>query len=157
MRMHDYLRRVGIDGPLTASADDLRRLHVAHREAILFENLSIQAGGGVSVELEDIERKVLDAWRGGYCFERNTLFPAALRELGFTVTPFLGRVRRGPPERWARTHMVLRAESRGQTFFADVGFGALGLIEPIPFEDGATSVQRGLAYTLRRDGSLCVL
>src|SRR5262245_28348605 len=155
MRMHDYLRRVGIDGPLVASIDDLRRLHVAHREAILFENLTIQSGCPISVELADIERKFLDERRGGYCFEHNTLFAAALADIGFAVTPFLGRVRRGPPERWARTHMVLKVEAAreaGPALLADVGFGATGLIEPIPLVDGATAAQRGLTYTLRKEG-----
>src|SRR5262252_1081861 len=108
MRLHDYLQRLGVDGDWTPSLETLRRLHVAHRETFLFENLSIQIGGAISVLLEDIERKFIDERRGGYCFEHNTLFGAALAELGFAVTPLLGRVRRGPPERWARTHMVLR-------------------------------------------------
>lgn len=169
MRMHDYLRRVRVTSPVTASLDDLRRIHVAHRETFLFENLSIQTGGGISVAIEDIERKFLDEGRGGYCFEHNTLFGAALRDARFEPVPLLGRVRRGPPERWARTHMVLRVEiiegessaertSRtSQTYLADVGFGAIGLVEPIPLRDGATSTQRGLMYTLRREGHLWVL
>src|SRR5215212_8690737 len=106
MRMHDYLTRVRADRPGAPSADALRRLHAAHRETFLFENLSIQTGGGISVALEDIERKFLDEGRGGYCFEHNTLFAAVLRDAGFDPVTLLGRVRRGPPERWARTHMV---------------------------------------------------
>src|SRR5262250_773752 len=104
MRLHDYLKRVGIAAPLAPTVDALRRLHIAHRETFPFENLSIQAGGGISVELGDIERKFVDERRGGYCFEHNTLFAAALREQGFEPVALLGRVRRGPPERWARTH-----------------------------------------------------
>ena len=108
MRLHEYLARIGISDALNAGVDTLRRLHVAHREAFLFENLSIQTGGGISLLLEDIERKFLDERCGGYCFEHNTLFAGVLREVGFTADTLLGRVRRGPPERWCRTHMVLR-------------------------------------------------
>src|SRR5690348_5615033 len=99
MRLHEYLRRVGVDGPLDATAETLRRLHVAHRETFLFENLSIQTGGRISVVVDDIERKFLDERRGGYCFEHNTLFAAVLREIGFAPVALLGRVRRGAPER----------------------------------------------------------
>lgn len=163
--MHDYLRRTGVSAPIATSAEGLRRLHVAHREAFLFENLSIQTGGSISVELEDIERKFLDEGRGGYCFEHNTLFGAALAEAGFAPVALLGRVRRGPPARWARTHMVLRVDvpdgsperRSGQTYLADVGFGATGLVEPIPLRHGASSTQRGITYTLRRDGLHWVL
>src|SRR5262249_61984673 len=104
MRLHDYLRRLRIDETLPPTLDTLRRLHKAHRETFLFENLSIQAGGSISVELQDIERKFLDERRGGYCFEHNTLFAAALRGLGYDVVAFLGRARRRPPERWETKH-----------------------------------------------------
>jgi N-hydroxyarylamine O-acetyltransferase len=154
VRLHDYLHRIGDRGRLDANLETLRRLHAAHRETFLFENLSIQAGGGVSVTLGDIERKFIDEGRGGYCFEHNTLFGAALRECGFETSTLLGRVRRGPPQSWARTHMVLRVNG---VWLADVGFGAIGLIEPIPLADGSTSRQRGLAYTLRRDAGMWIL
>lgn len=157
MRLHDYLHRLGADGDLPPTLETLRRLHIAHREAFLFENLSIQTGGGISVMLEDIERKFIDERRGGYCFEHNSLFGAALAALGFSVASLLGRVRRGPPERWARTHMVLRVELAGGAWLADVGFGAVGLIEPFLLQDGAAARQRGLDYTLRREGPLWIL
>jgi N-hydroxyarylamine O-acetyltransferase len=157
MRLHDYLERVRVSEPLSADRESLRTLHVAHREAFLFENVSIQTGGGISVALEDIERKFLDEGRGGYCFEHNTLFSAVLREVGFAVTALLGRVRRGPPERWCRTHMVLRVTLGDEPWLADVGFGGIGLLEPIPMRDGATSDQVGLTYTLRREQHVWIL
>ena len=157
MRLHDYLRRIGVDDSLPATAEALRRLHIAHREAFLFENISIQAGGAVSVELDAIERKFIDERRGGYCFEHNTLFAAVLRDLGFAPVALLGRVRRGPPERWARTHMVLRVPVDGDDWLADVGFGGLGLLEPIQLRDGTVSEQAGLTYRLRRESGLWVL
>jgi N-hydroxyarylamine O-acetyltransferase len=145
MRMDPYLQRVGLvadDGQpqsLRPDVESLRRLHLAHRETFLFENLAIQAGGRISVALEDIERKFLDERRGGYCFEHNTLFAAALRDIGFTPATLLGRVRRGPPEGWKRTHMVLRLEIDGAAWLADVGFGAFSLLEPMPLREGETS------------------
>src|SRR5207237_8059869 len=137
MRLHDYLGRIGIAPPLGVDANTLRRVHRAHREAFLFENLTIQTGGSISVVLEDLERKFLDEGRGGYCFEHNTLFAAALREIGVDTTTLLGRVRRGPPHRWCRTHMVLRVPLGSDVWLADVGFGAMGLLEPIELRDGA--------------------
>jgi len=152
MRLHDYLRRIGVEEGLAATADTLRRLHIAHREAFLFENLSIQSGGRVSVALDDLERKFIDERRGGYCFEHNTLFAAALGDVGFAPVALLARVRRGPPERWARTHMVLKVAADGEVWLADVGFGGLGLLEPIRLRDGTVAEQAGLTYMLRREG-----
>jgi N-hydroxyarylamine O-acetyltransferase len=162
MRLHDYLQRVGVEPPAAPTIDWLRQVHRAHRRAFLFENLTIQTGGSISVMIEDIERKFLDRRQGGYCFEHNSLFAAVLRDVGYDVAPFLGRVRRGPPERWARTHMVLKVGSQGSlgargSWLADVGFGALSLIEPMPLREGASVQQGGLTYTLRREGGLWVL
>lgn len=53
--------------------------------------------------------------------------------------------------------MVLRVPLDGETWLADVGFGGMGLLEPIPLSDGATSAQGGLVYRLRRDNGLWVL
>jgi N-hydroxyarylamine O-acetyltransferase len=157
MRLHDYLRRVGVAPGLPPTADTLRRLHVAHREAFLFDNVAIQTGGTISVALDAIERKFIDEGSGGYCFEHNTLFAGVLRDLGFAPVTLLGRVRRGPPERWARTHMVLKVPADGEAWLADVGFGGIGLLEPIALRDGTVAEQAGLTYALRRDGCVWVL
>src|SRR2546425_2072856 len=169
MRLHDYLERISAVGPeraalqptaVGADVETLRRMHAAHRETFLFENQSIQTGGRISLALDDLQRKFLDDRRGGYCFEHNTLFAAALRDLGFTPITQLGRVRRGPPERWCRTHMVLRipiGPGGNDVWMADVGFGSIGLIEPMPLRDGATSDQGGFEYALRREGHLWIL
>src|SRR5947207_1429572 len=92
MRLDDYLNRLGFPRDLEPTADTLRRLHVAHRETFLFENLSIQCGGGISLALADLERKFLDRGRGGYCFEHNTLFRAALGEIGFNAATHPGSI-----------------------------------------------------------------
>jgi N-hydroxyarylamine O-acetyltransferase len=158
MRFDDYAARLELTAPArAATADALRSLHAAHRRAFLFENLTIQEGGRISLAICDLERKFLDQRRGGYCFEHNTLFAAALREIGIGSTTLLGRVRRGPPHRWCRTHMVLRVPLDGEVWLADVGFGAMGLLEPMPLRDGATAAQGGFTFRVRRDGLLWVL
>ena len=49
----------------------------------------------VSLEVEDLERKLVTERRGGYCFEQNLLLKAALEALGAEVEMFLARVRVG--------------------------------------------------------------
>jgi N-hydroxyarylamine O-acetyltransferase len=156
MWVDTYLRRTGVADAI-ATLDSLQSLHVAHRETFLFENLDIQRGLPVRVDVPSIARKFLDENRGGYCFEHNTLFGAVLREAGFEVASFLGRVRRGPPDRWMRTHMLLRVVLAGEPWIADVGFGGIGLLEPLPLADGVTATQGGITYTLRREGPHWVL
>src|SRR5947207_11594679 len=150
MRLSDYLKKIGVAPPLEASIETLRRVHLAHRETFLFENLSIQRGGRISLTLDALERKFLDDGAGGYCFEHNTLFGAVLADLGFTFTSLLARVRRGPADGWMRTHMVLRVVVAGEPWLADVGFGGFGLLGPIPLAEGASADQTGATYALRR-------
>jgi N-hydroxyarylamine O-acetyltransferase len=166
MRLHDYLERIASSAPQwgavsglsrRANVDTLRHLHAAHRQTFLFENLTIQAGGRISLAVGDLERKFIDDRRGGYCFEHNTLFAAVLGDVGFAPVTMLGRVRRGPPERWCRTHMVLRMPIDGEMWMADVGFGSIGLIEPMPLREGATSTQGGFEYALRREACVWIL
>jgi N-hydroxyarylamine O-acetyltransferase len=143
-----YLARIGLAPPLPPTLDTLRRLHVAHLRAFTFHNLAIQRRGGVPVDVESLERKFLGAEGGGYCFEMNTLFGAALRELGFEVTTLLARV--GPPETRGLNHMLLRVDVDGRPWLADVGFGGEGPVEPLPLEDGVRVAQGAIAYSLRR-------
>ena len=150
MHLENYLTRLGLTQPLPPTVDTLRRLHVAHLAAFTFHNLGIQRRGQIRVDLDSIEQKFMAGQDGGgYCFEQNTLFAAALRELGFTVTPLLGRV--GPPDKRSLNHMLLRVEIDGQGWLADVGFGGEGPLEPIPLQDGARVTQDGIDYSLRRD------
>ncbi|HEV7923176.1 MAG TPA: arylamine N-acetyltransferase [Thermoanaerobaculia bacterium] len=157
MRLDDYLRRTGASAPRAATVEAMRALHLAHRQNILFENLDIQRGRPILLDLDALQRKLVDDRRGGYCFEHNTLFAAVLREYGFQPATLLARVRRGPPERWARTHMLLRVESEGAPWIADVGFGGSGLLEPMRLAEGSTSEQGGMTYSLRREGIYWVL
>jgi len=127
-----YFARIGYVGPRAATLDVLRELHRLHPRAIPFENLDPLTGRHVSLELDDIVAKLVDAQRGGYCFEHNTLFAHALMALGFRVTPLAARVLYGRPAGAisARTHMLLRVDVGGGAWLADVGFG--GLTPPSP-------------------------
>lgn len=121
-----YLARIGDDGPQEATAGALNRLALAHTQAIAFENLDPLFGKAPSLDLGDIAAKLVDSRRGGYCFEQNALFRAALDALGFRTTGLLARVVWGaaegaPPS--ALTHMVLRLDIDGEAWMADVGFG----------------------------------
>jgi len=87
-----YFSRIGYDGPCAATLDVLRALHRLHPLAIPFENLDVLAGRRVSIRLDDIVAKLVDAKRGGYCFEHNTLFAHGLAALGFGVGALFARV-----------------------------------------------------------------
>ena len=121
-----YLRRIGYDGPREPTLDVLASLHALHPAAIPFENLDPLLGRPVSLDLEALQAKLVGQRRGGYCFEQNALFRAALEALGFAVTPLIARVVwMAPPDRplGGRNHMLLRVDLPEGPYLADVGFG----------------------------------
>jgi N-hydroxyarylamine O-acetyltransferase len=144
-----YLDRIGA-GPDAGLAG----VHRAHVTAIPFENLDPHRGVPVSLALGDLQRKLVDARRGGYCFEHNLLLAAGLRALGAEVEPMLARVRLGRPRDAPRprTHLVLRVRADGAVWLADAGFGNGTLLEPIPFGPGAEHEQEGWRFRVVADG-----
>ncbi|MHB1056504.1 MAG: arylamine N-acetyltransferase family protein [Rhodanobacter sp.] len=120
-----YLRRIGWDGGVAVDAATLRDLAVAHVAAIPFENLNPLLGLPVPLDTPALERKLVHDGRGGYCFEQNLLFAAALRTIGFEVSGLIARVLWQHPEDavTAQTHMLLRIGLDGESWLADVGFG----------------------------------
>lgn len=147
-----YLARIGLQGRPT-----LTELHRAHVSRILFENLDPLVGIPVSLEPDAIAAKLVDAGRGGYCFEHNLLFMRALQALGASVEPMLARVRNGASTVGPLTHLLLRVRHEGAVWHADVGFGQGTLLEPIPFGPGGPYTQSGWQYRVVSEGPLLVL
>lgn len=147
-----YLDRIGYHGAWEPSSTVLATLHRAHATTIPFENLDVILGRGVSLDIEDIQDKLLRGRRGGYCFEHNLLFSALLERAGFSVRRLVARVE--PDKPGPRTHMVLNVTAGGQEWLADVGFGA-ALLEPVPLVDGVTVRQGDWTHGVTRepDGS----
>lgn len=152
-----YLDRIDYAGPVEPSLDALGALHEAHLAAIPFENLDILLGRPIELALEALERKLVAGKRGGYCFEQNTLFRAALEAFGFTVDALAARVRMGTTSMRPRTHMLLRVEAEGRSFLADVGFGGDGPVLPLPLEEGPELFVGASGHRLKREEDQLVL
>jgi N-hydroxyarylamine O-acetyltransferase len=128
-----YARRIGFDGAAAPTLDTLARLIERHAAAIPFENIEVLAGRVPRLDLASLQQKLVERRRGGYCFEQNGLFLAALRHAGFVVAALEGRVRSGVPADvvTGRTHMALRVTLDGAEYLADVGFGGLAPRRPL--------------------------
>ncbi len=152
-----YLERIGLGQHADPS---LPEVHRAHATTIPFENFDPFSGRPVSLEVADLEDKMVARRRGGYCFEHNLLLAAALDALGGrTVELLLARVRLGPEgQPRPLDHLLLRVADRdGSAWLADVGFGGGGLLDPVPFAAGIETDQAGWRYRLAEDGPELVL
>lgn len=151
MNITAYLERINYHGPLTPTAETLRRLQVAHLQAVPFENLSIHAGEPIILDDEALFDKIVRRRRGGFCYELNGLFAALLRALGFEVAMLSAAVARnetayGP----AFDHMVLMV-TLAERWLVDVGFGD-SFLEPLRLDSREDQLQAERAYRLEAEG-----
>ena len=152
-----YFARIGYTGEQAPTADVLKAIHLAHATHIPFENLDVLAGAPIRLTPEGLQAKLVDAERGGYCFEQNMLLAYALESIGFRLKRLLARVRFRSNHMLPLTHMALEVEADGQGWLCDVGFGGHGLLEPIPLREGDAQ-QGAWHYRLaREDGFWWVL
>ena len=128
-----YRRRIGLDGSHAPTLPTLSRLIERHAASIPFENIDVLAGRVPRLDVDSLQAKLVQRGRGGYCFEQNGFFLAALRQLGFAAVGLEARVRTGVPEAvvTARTHMAVRVTIDGDDYLADVGFGGLAPAAPL--------------------------
>ena len=146
-----YLGRIRHPGDVRLTAAGLERLHRAQVGTIPFENFDVLLGRGVSLEPEALFAKLVHRPRGGYCFELNGLFLAALQTFGFEARALLARVHRGGVPS-GRSHQISLVTVGGREWIADVGFGGPHLPAPLPLEIGPVVTLDGEAFRLSEGG-----
>jgi len=151
--VNEYLQRVGLTE--LVELPELMRAHLYH---IPFENLSVLAGQPILLDPDSLWKKLVTDRRGGYCFEQNTLFEKLLLKLGYELVTLQARVRRGVQELRPHTHKLLRVTYHGQDYLVDVGFGAEGPSQPLPWFHGSSAeFQPGIRHRLIQENDLSVL
>jgi N-hydroxyarylamine O-acetyltransferase len=131
-----YFERIGYAGLRQPTLATLRAIHAAHPAAIAFENLDPLMGRRVFLDMGSVRKKLVQAKRGGYCFETNGLFAESLRGLGFKVTGLAARVLIGhAPGTSRRSHMLLKIDLDEGSYIADVGLGSWALSGPLRLHD----------------------
>lgn len=133
MDIDSYLARIGYGGPRAPTLETLRALSALHPAAIPFENLDVLMRRPIRLDIDALTEKLVHAGRGGYCFEHNALFQAALAALGFDVRAVAARAYWRYPDGAAnpRSHMALIVDLPEGEHLADVGFGSLSLTGPL--------------------------
>ena len=131
--LEQYLRRIGFDAPLSLDIECLAAVMRCQLFSIPFENLDVLSGAGISLNPEDIVKKLLGRGRGGYCYELNGLFGMFLDSLSVDYH-FVAARPMFYPMRRPRTHMAIVAEVRGRSWLFDLGFGSYGVRAPLALD-----------------------
>ncbi len=153
-----YFARIGYSGPREPTLAVLHAITGAHASSIPFENLDVLLGRPIDLDPVAVERKLVHARRGGYCFEQNSHLQHVLIALGFRVAPLSARVRAQRPRDFtpARTHLFLRVEIDGASWITDCGIGAASLTSAIPLDESGQplTTTHETRRIVREDGRL---
>lgn len=153
-----YLARIGLgDRAIGAPGIELLDTLVkAHQLSVPFEDLdSYWFKRAVSLDSDDLFRKIVVEQRGGYCFEQNKLFEELLVSCGFKAWPVIARNVRNttgaladelPPVMHRGEVVRIDEELR----YVDVGYGGPMPACSIPVVDGARARSCGQEFQVVR-------
>lgn len=109
----------------------------------------MQQRSPLDFDLQRIYHKLVEANRGGWCYEMNGLLAWVLAEIGFTVSRHVGGVmRRTLGDAQFGNHLFLSVTLEDSDYLVDVGLGD-GIREPVPIIEGRF-LQHGLEYRLEK-------
>jgi N-hydroxyarylamine O-acetyltransferase len=136
MQLQAYLARIDFDGAARADLETLDGIVGAHVQAIAFENIDVQLGRRLTTDPAAAFAKLVEAERGGWCYEHNGVLGAALAAIGFDVKRISAGVMRQVRGNAAMgTHLCLLVECDGPRL-VDAGFGSW-LGASVPLEHGS--------------------
>jgi N-hydroxyarylamine O-acetyltransferase len=122
MERYPYLERIGYSGELAASLAVLSKLQQNHLLTVPFENLDIIYKTKIS--LPGSYDKIVNRYRGGFCYELNYSFYQLLKHTGFDVKLVSARVYEKTKGFGAEfDHMAIIADIDNTDYLVDVGFG----------------------------------
>jgi N-hydroxyarylamine O-acetyltransferase len=140
MDIQRYLNRIKFNQDVHVDYETFASIHEHHLFEVPFENLDIHYGRRFDLQLDNVYKKIVNDFRGGFCYELNFLFATLLNELGFSAKMIASRIfdehgNAGPEYDHMSVHVTLNEE-----YLGDVGFGDLFLkplqLKPGPQYDG---------------------
>lgn len=145
--LDEYHARIGVSAGAGPTVERLEELQSAQLCSIPYENFDILLGRGINLSPDHLIDKLVRSPRGGYCFELNGLFLAALEAEGFEARRYLGRVHvTGEPT--GRGHQLALVTISGREWLVDVGSARYSPRIPMPFEHDVETLHDGQPFRL---------
>lgn len=136
-QLKNYFQRIGITGNeiFEVSLDNLSRIHRQQVVSVHIGNYAMQdkskkkLATPISLEIENIYKKIVLDGNHGYCFENNLLLGYVLFSLGYNTSIFNAHIIRNEKP-WADPqHIILLVSINGTELIGDAGYGG---VAPIP-------------------------
>ena len=134
MNIKLYLNRIKYSGDLEPNIDVLTELQKTHLLNVPFENLDIHYHNLIELKINHIYKKIVQKYRGGFCYELNGLFYELLLSLNFNAKRISARVYDQKNEYSPEfDHFAIIVEIENSEYLVDVGFGEF-VFEPLKLE-----------------------
>jgi N-hydroxyarylamine O-acetyltransferase len=139
-----FLKRIGLGGPLPATAQTLSAIQWAHLHTVPFENLSIcPLEQPFTLDIPTIYEKVVVQNRGGFCFELNGLLAVLLESLGYEVERMAAHFAdEDDPDPFDHLVLAVTVPADGSRWYVDVGAGGTSPDRPVPLKGVSADQQR---------------
>lgn len=144
----DYLSFLGFSHQIN-SLSGITELIKAHLKTFSFSSITVLLKDEISLDIEDIYKKIVINKRGGYCFEHNKLFFEVLKELGFDVQPYMARVVNNTNNIVPKTHRFTLLNYKGEKYLIDVGIGFRSPCIPVKLSNEFFPSHLGISYRIR--------
>src|SRR5262245_7177894 len=151
MNLTKTFERIRFGGRAEPSFETLCELQRAFLLHVPFENLDIHLGRHIAFTTQAVYSKVVEHHRGGFCYELNSLFHDALREIGFDVKFHAATMFPGGKPGTPMGHMVLSVSLAGTRWLVDVGNGMF-VREPLIFDGSTVARAEGMLYRIVATG-----
>ncbi|MED2983180.1 arylamine N-acetyltransferase [Bacillus thuringiensis] len=151
MNIQKYLNRIQAERRNEVSFEYLSHLQKQHVLNVHFENLDVLSKKPLSLDTEDLYKKMVLDQRGGLCYELNGLFYNLIKELGFKPYLMAGTVYVGNGV-WApeNAHMFIIVPLDNKEYLVDVGFGGNSPRLPVPIS-GEEVIDSDGIYRVKKD------
>ena len=155
MNANRYLERIGMHPTdVSHTYEFLKKLQQNHICFVPYENLDILNGKPIDLSGEALFEKIVENYRGGYCFELNGAIAHLLQELGFETKCYFGRFLKGEKEIPVRRHRVVVTECEGKRYVIEVGIGIEAPRAPLLLEEGIEQACSNGTFRFTRDDFL---
>lgn len=144
----NYLSSLNIDKDLN-DLSHIQELIQKHVSEFAFSSIPVLLKEELSLELDDLYKKVIVQKKGGYCFEHNKLMYEALLSSGFDVRALFARVLNNQDIKVPTTHRVTLLEFDEELYLVDVGFGFSSPSMPVKFGETPTKTKQGTTYLIK--------
>ena len=149
-----YLHRINHKGVTDVTIETLTALQQAHQQTVPYENLDILDGIPLSLTPDALHDKIVNRYRGGFCFELNAAFGHLLHEMGYDVTNCFARYLLGETAIPMRRHHVLLVRLDGETWLCDVGVGNEAARRPLRLVESEIQTDGITSYRFEKDSYL---